>query len=603
MSIVVTSFIIAASNTPQKADASFKASDFDAGRIIDDAVFYNSNAMTASQIQAFLNSKVNCDTNGAGMATDWNRGDISRATLASYIRNGTNGYKQNTNFHAPPYTCLRDFKQNTPQVEAASGYCAAISAKANSSAAQIISDVGIACGINPQVLLVLLEKEQSLVTDIWPLNHQYNRATGFACPDNVGGACDPQFNGFFRQVYAAARQFKVYQAHPNSYNYVAGRINNILWQVAVPGVANFHNSNGSPANAQNGHCGYSQVHIQNQATAALYIYTPYRPNSAALSNYPGVGDGCSAYGNRNFFAMFTNWFGNPKKPNLPSCTLNNLDCVYGFINEDTGQSFYTASTLERDQVYKGNFTFTGIAFSSRKPNTKNSVNVMRLYNTKSNFHLWTASINERDNLMKQGGWSDEGVKFYVDPTDANSGNEVTRLYTQNGNGRHIFTANKDEISSLTKQGFRNEGVVFKSSSTAADTPIPSAGSNNVYRFYFGDRHFWTTSLNERDQLIKQKFNYEGVSWETPREGSVPVYRVYSPTGYHFWTTSENEKDNLVRSGWKNEGISWSTVTEGKATYRLYNTRTGVHLFTTSEPERKTLITSKLWRDEGVAWYQ
>jgi hypothetical protein len=285
-----------------------KASDFNPGRIIDDAVFYNSGAMTPNQIQTFLDAKnPNCDTNGTGRAVEWGRSDITRATLASYIRNGTNGYAKNTSFHAPPYTCLRNFKQNTPQVEAASGLCESIPARSNRTAAQIIKDVADACGINPQVLLVLLEKEQSLVTDIWPLNLQYQRATGFACPDNAGGACDPSFNGFFRQVYAAARQFKVYRAFPNNYNYSAGRTNNIFWQT---NGGNFI-SDGRAASRRNGQCGYSEVYIQNQATAALYVYTPYRPNQAALNNYPGTGDACSAYGNRNFWFMFSGWFGDP----------------------------------------------------------------------------------------------------------------------------------------------------------------------------------------------------------------------------------------------------------------------------------------------------
>ena len=51
------------------------------------------------------------------------------------------------------------------------------------------------------------------------------------------------------------------------------------------------------------------MYIQNQATANLYIYTPYQPNAAALNNLFGSGDGCSAYGNRNFWRLFSDWFG------------------------------------------------------------------------------------------------------------------------------------------------------------------------------------------------------------------------------------------------------------------------------------------------------
>ena len=266
--------------------------NFKPGRIIDDYVFYNNNSMSSSQIQSFLNARVqNCDTNGTGAATEWGRPDITRATLASYLRNGTNGYTKDTGFHAPPYTCLKDYEQNTPQMESASGLCGGISAKTDRTSAQIIKDIANACGISPQVLLVLLQKEQSLVTDNWPLNRQYESATGFACPDTA--PCNPAFDGFFYQVYYAARQFKIYQAYPNNYNYRAGQTNSIYWH---PDLSR---------------CGSSNVYIENQATAALYIYTPYRPNQAALNNLYGTGDSCSSYGNRNFWRLFTDWFGNP----------------------------------------------------------------------------------------------------------------------------------------------------------------------------------------------------------------------------------------------------------------------------------------------------
>ena len=270
--------------------------DFNAGNIIDDAVFYNANSMNAAQIQTFLESKnPNCDYNGTQSAADWGYPNLTHAQIAEYKRNGTNGFARDSTFHAPPYKCLTMYSQATPQMEASSGYCSAIGAGTR-SAAQIINDVAKACGINPQVLIILLEKEQSLVTDKWPLDRQLKNATGFACPDTA--PCDPAYAGFFYQVYHAARQFKVYQAFPNSYNYRAGRNNNIYW------------------NPDLSRCGSSSVYIQNQATAALYIYTPYRPNDAALNNLYGTGDSCSAYGNRNFWRIFTDWFGSTRGFNV-----------------------------------------------------------------------------------------------------------------------------------------------------------------------------------------------------------------------------------------------------------------------------------------------
>ena len=289
--------------------SALSGSSFDAGRIIDDVVFYNNGSMSSSQIQSFLNSKVPaCDTNGTQSAADWGYPSITHAQLAQYKREGSHGFKKDTGFHAPPYTCLKDYKQSTPQMEAASGLCGGLTAKTNRTAAQIIKDVSDVCGINPQVLIVLLNKEQSLVTDTWPLKRQYTNATGFACPDTA--PCDPSYAGFFYQVFNAARQFKVYKSYPNSYNYVAGETNRIYWQT---NLGSWVNSTGN-YNSSRSSCGYSNVYIQNQATAALYIYTPYRPNQKALANLYGTGDSCSAYGNRNFWRMFSDWFGSTLRP-------------------------------------------------------------------------------------------------------------------------------------------------------------------------------------------------------------------------------------------------------------------------------------------------
>lgn len=224
--------------------------DFDPGFIISDEVFFDSSSMTTAAVQSFLNSKVT-------------------SCLAGY-------------------TCLKNYKQPTPNMPAVAGYCAGFSGSSSESAASIIVKVSQACGINPQVILVLLQKEQSLVTDDWPIAIQYQKATGFSCPDTA--PCDPAYSGFFNQVYGAAFQFRNYQNNPRDYNYDEGRFNTIHFN-------------------PNANCGATNVYIRNQATANLYIYTPYQPNAAALANLYGIGDGCSAYGNRNFWRIFNNWFG------------------------------------------------------------------------------------------------------------------------------------------------------------------------------------------------------------------------------------------------------------------------------------------------------
>lgn len=245
---------------------------FKAGNIIDDGIFFNRNSMSVQQIQNFLNSKVpSCDTWGAKMYS-------SSQTRAQYGASKGN---------PAPYTCLRDYVQDTPSKPAENQLCGAYGGGRKTSA-QMIYDVAQICNINPQVLLVLLQKEQSLITDDWPWSIQYRSATGYGCPDTA--PCDAEYYGFFNQVYNAGRIYKKYARDAQLYNYRAGRNNTILY---------------NPNRA----CGSSNVYIQNQATAGLYVYTPYQPNQAALNNLYGTGDGCSAYGNRNFWRMFNDWFG------------------------------------------------------------------------------------------------------------------------------------------------------------------------------------------------------------------------------------------------------------------------------------------------------
>lgn len=223
--------------------------DFNKANIIDDNIFFNSNTMNSGDIQNFLNAK--------------------RPTCRS------------------GYTCLKDYQQSVGSV-GANSYCSAISG-ATKTAAQMIYDVSKACGVNPQTIIVLLQKETSLVLDDWPEEWQYRIAAGYGCPDSAS-VCDAEYYGFFNQIYNAAKQFKRYIAQPGSFNYAAGRNSFIAYN-------------------PNGGCGGTNVTIQNPATAALYNYTPYQPNAAALNNLYGTGDGCSAYGNRNFWRLFNDWFG------------------------------------------------------------------------------------------------------------------------------------------------------------------------------------------------------------------------------------------------------------------------------------------------------
>lgn len=247
--------------------------NFNAGNIISDYMMGNYTSMTEAEIQSFLKSKVSCDK--AIPSSYKNEGNgVYSTTFSSggktYYYHGKNG----------KFVCLPDEKFGE-------GINYGENVKNGETAAHIIWQAAQDYKINPQALIVLLEKEQSLITDKWPNNYQYRSATGYGCPDTA--ACDSKYYGFKNQVRSAANLFRTvlnggWTNYPLGKNYIK------------------YNPDAS--------CGGSTVDIKNLATSALYRYTPYQPNAAALAAGYGTA-ACGAYGNRNFYLFFYDWFGDP----------------------------------------------------------------------------------------------------------------------------------------------------------------------------------------------------------------------------------------------------------------------------------------------------
>ncbi len=297
---------------PEAKSQAAVAAQFDPGLIISDRVFYDSGSMTATEIQTFLRSKAS-----TGCAEN------------------TSGPK-----------CLKDFKMDTPAVTGESGRCSSLPARADQSAAQIIYYVARACGINPKVLIVTLQKEQGLVQAGDPTQRMYDYALGMSCPDTPSG-CSSSAAGFFWQLYKGAGQFQWYGDSRGSFTYLKvgseitreyypypyhwphiganGRHETYVdsdgdkhyiydFKVVRGGVAQLIDTRSYSFHVGDKkvrRCSTTTFALKSQATAALYYYTPYAPNEAALTNLYGEGNYCSAYGNRNFWRFFTDWFGNP----------------------------------------------------------------------------------------------------------------------------------------------------------------------------------------------------------------------------------------------------------------------------------------------------
>ncbi|MGE5425800.1 MAG: hypothetical protein ACM3PZ_01885 [Bacillota bacterium] len=109
--------------------------------------------------------------------------------------------------------------------------------------------------VSPRFLLVLLQKEASLIEDPAPAPARLDWATGYGCPDNW--TCNPYYKGFGKQVNSASLQFLAYMNEQSRYAYKAGN------------TYTFSNPYGTISNES------MTVTPENKATAALYNYTPH----------------------------------------------------------------------------------------------------------------------------------------------------------------------------------------------------------------------------------------------------------------------------------------------------------------------------------------
>ncbi len=276
------------------------ANDWKAGNIINDTLFSDGDGMSVAQIQAFLVRLLpSCDKWGSKTSE---LGGGTRAQYGASVGNPA-PFTCITNYYEVPKTSpspnipVNNYGQYNPDGST-------VIPAGSKSTAQLIYDAGQQYSINPKALIIKLATESSgpLTSDDWPLKKQFYYAMGAHCPDSGPGGsanCNINYSGFSMQIAESARLLRSYLdgmtqswwSYKKPY-----QNNNILWNVVER------------------NCGSSNVYIETKATAALYTYTPYQPNAAALNNMYGTGDNCSAYGNRNFWRVWNDWFGSTQEP-------------------------------------------------------------------------------------------------------------------------------------------------------------------------------------------------------------------------------------------------------------------------------------------------
>jgi hypothetical protein len=187
-------------------DLSIQAAEFEPNYIISDEDYSNYRSLSQSEIQQFLEDK--------------------NSYLANFISSDINGQMK--------------------------------------TAAEIIYQAAQNYQINPQLILVMLQKEQSLVEDDSPEQKQLDWAMGYGVCDDCS-MNDPAlmiFKGFGAQVDKATARFRWYNDNPTVFKQ-AGK------EYQIDGVS---------------------VRLVNQATANLFSYTPH------------------IHGNYNFWKIWQRWF-------------------------------------------------------------------------------------------------------------------------------------------------------------------------------------------------------------------------------------------------------------------------------------------------------
>lgn len=150
------------------------------------------------------------------------------------------------------------------------------------TASQIIYEAAKQYSINPQFLITMLQKEQSLVEDTSPSQGQLDWAMGFGICDSCSKS-DPalqELKGFATQVQAVAEKIRL----------------NYLRDLSAKGWTLSGWGPGIPKFTVDG----IQVTPVNKATAVLYTYNPYQGNTQI--------NGRSIGANFNFWKIWQRFF-------------------------------------------------------------------------------------------------------------------------------------------------------------------------------------------------------------------------------------------------------------------------------------------------------
>ena len=501
--------------------------DFNPGNLIDDQLFSNYNSMTINQIDNLLNSySSSCiSSNNGFLATD----------PIGYSPAG--GYKYG----------------------------------ANVSAGQIIYDASQVYQISPQVILVTLEKEQSLVSGSNGCSTgRYVAAMGYGCPDN---GSTHSYSGINLYTYKGTQYTSISATCVNSslkagfaqqvihaawllaYSYQRS-LGNISWNeqwtnfpqngdiwdnsddptgcYSGPMTAgNFQNCPKSPITYFDGKYQIDSVsiNISNGATAALYWYTPHFS------------------GNQSFDNIWTSWFGSL------------LSCYYP--KGSTPPSPYKNMTNKTNEL-SGNWTpggKQGFAYVTNNSSGGFDVSIMSPVNGSLQWQgIWWNQLNSQitssNTIFIPGDYSGDGLTdlYYATSINPNIPGFTVGIMINTGNGFKYG-------GSL----WSNNNLTLSQTRFIPGNWTPGGKQGFAYTTSCGNRGFDVSIMSP----VNGSLQWQGLWWHSPFLPYLNTLFIpgdYNGDGltdlYYATPNSGNGLDMAIQKNSNNSfvwnGILWST---------------------------------------------
>jgi hypothetical protein len=518
--------------------------------LISDAEFTNSSSMSAQQIQNFLIS------NGSGLAN---------------------------------YTIPADQVPGDPENQPGTGQ----------KAADFIYQNSQQFGINPKVILVTLQKEESLITTASPSSIRLEWALGYGY--YAGSPCaDPNNSnytgGFGRQIYWASAFFR------NRFDNVGGK--------QGPGLS--HAGDTIDIQTYSWQAGNTSVYLSDRATALLYRYTPYIYN-----------------GNYNFYTLYNQWFGSGlswnyllvKTADSPAIYLidkgqkilipdMNMFYAWGFNNSqvstisDDSMNSYPSAANNLTLIMKGDLNPAVYYMNNGTKEFMSSMAIVSLAQEITGSQITTLSQGLA-NIFSSGN---DYVAFVQDPNNSCwFANGASKYFISNP----MMTAWGLSSNNLTAVSNTNLDNLI-SGSAISDLVIPS-GYNSVWKISSGNRSWVPDPATLFATFSSQSITSlpYSIIYLLPQSNSISA--IVKGSGPAIYLTGDGTKRLIPDADtFLSLGYSWSdiktvpdyilnSVPNGQTKFDLVK-GSGPQVYLILQNQKRLIADSATFQSVGLQWY-